>query len=57
MKRKISMACKKAKAKVNIDVSHRYKVGENCFKVSEKSGESEGIFNFLMSGSTVEAVV
>ena len=34
-------------------VSHWYKVSENCLKVSEKSGESEGIFNFLMSGRTI----
>ena len=24
-------------------------VSENCLKVSEKSGKSQGIFNFLMS--------
>ena len=54
MKRKISMACKKAKANVNIDVSHRYKVSENCLKVSEKSGESQGIFNFLIRDGPLE---
>ena len=44
---------KKLKQIQALIVSHWYKVSENCLKVSEKSGESEGIFNFLMSGSTI----
>ena len=38
----------------NIDVSNRYKVSENCFKVSEKSGESQEIFNFLIRDGPLE---
>ena len=51
MKRKISVACKESYSKCKHGLFSLIKVSENCLKVSEKTGKSQGIFKFLVSGN------